>query len=100
MTRGQVRLLHTGQSREQTFQEYQAARQEVLNNDNLSPSEKEERLQQLREAYERAQQNPDSPDNPVSKFIQDTFGGLGMVEKASLLVAVVIAYKVVSGGDN
>lgn len=89
------------ESKEQTYKEYMEARDEVMENDNLTPQQREERLQALKEAYEQAQANDGSgASNPISKFISDTFGGLGTIEKVSLLIAILIVYKVATGGDN
>ena len=81
------------ESREATYEEFQAGVEEIRNNDNLSAEEKQEQIEQLREAYEAAQSNPDNPeDGGIIGSLSSKWGSLGMVEKTITgLVALLIA---------
>jgi len=84
--------LQSQESKEATYKEYQRMREQIQNNENLTPDQKAERLQQLQEAYKMAQQNEDSPEasGPLGSAMQQVFGDMGMVDKL-IVAGVVIA---------
>lgn len=79
------------ESREQSFEEYQAARQQIRDNDNLSPEQKQQRLESIREAYDTAVANPSSPEDggPLS-FITERWSGLDLTGKVISTVVLLI----------
>lgn len=79
------------ESREQSFEEYQAARQQIRDNDNLSPEQKQQRLESIREAYDTAVRNPSSPEDggPLSS-ITERWSGLDLTGKVIGTVVLLI----------
>ena len=82
------------ESKEAAYSEYQRRAEEIRNNDNLSPDEKEEMLAQLYEAYQAAIENPDNPTRgTLAKVFNDLFGGMGMMDKVLVGIAFVVLVK-------
>lgn len=86
------------ESQEATFEEYQAAAEEIRNNDNLTPEEKEQALAELRAAYEQAigEADPGSPDGWFAEQWDNTFGGMSLTEKVIIAFVVVAIVRAVT----
>jgi len=81
------------ESREASFAEYQDARQQIRDNDNLSPEQKEERLKSLREAYNAAianTSNPEAEDGGPLSFIKERWSELDLTGKVISTVVLLI----------
>ena len=86
------------ESKEASFEEYQQAREDILENENLTPEEREEMLEALKEDYDSATQEGDDEGGLLSD-LKAQFNGLGMVEKTIVAVIVVtVARQVIKEG--
>lgn len=88
--------IRQAETQEAAFSEYQAQVEQIRNDPNLSPEEKAEMLAQLREAYERAVDNPANPSmGTFSRVFDNLFGGMGTMDKVLVGVVFVILAKLV-----
>lgn len=87
--------LKTAESKEATYEEYIKALQKIRNDDSLSPEQKEAAIQRLKEAYQQAIANPgnDGSQGTVTDTFEALFGGMGMVDKLLVGIALVALVK-------
>jgi len=90
--------LKTAESKEAAYSEYVAAREEIMNNENLSPDQKEEALARLNEAYNQAVENPDNggANGILTDTMEDLFAGMGFFDKVFVGVTFVAIVIVIS----
>jgi len=89
--------LQAQESREQTYSEYQRRREEIRNDDSLSPDQKEEALAALERAYQQAI-NQGNEGGFLARIFGGMFEGMGIMEKGMVLVAVVIVFRLAQEG--
>lgn len=94
--------------RRANWQEFQRSVKQIRNNDNLTQEQKDERIEQLTEAYQLAQRDGDdsggnpTPDGPLAGILNQVFGGMNLPDKviatAILLVILWGATEVYTSG--
>ena len=89
------------ESKEATYEEFQQAMQEVQNNENLSPEEKQERIQTLKNAYEDAiGKAGGAAGGAAIQQVKDFVDDMGLISKVLVAFVIVAAIRAYSGGDR
>lgn len=87
--------LQMQESQEATYEEYMEQVEAIMNDDSLTPDQKQEAIEQLRKAYEQAVSNPDNPagGSGLASYVSGLFDDMGMVEKVIIAMILVVVIK-------